>query len=94
MLPAAALERGAHACEGLLTRLGLTLNGVGTVELYVGEGGDAEGKNLEIRGYLPCERRQRDACVGTYIAAPCESRATPWRRTHTLACFPSSLCSP
>ena len=45
MLPAAALERGAHACEGLLTRLGLTLNGVGTVELYVGEGGDAEGKN-------------------------------------------------
>lgn len=59
MLPAAALERGAHACER--SRLGLTLNGVGTVELYVGEGGDAEGKNLEIRGYLPCERRQRDA---------------------------------
>ena len=28
MVPAAALERGAHACEGLLTRLGLTLNGV------------------------------------------------------------------
>ena len=42
MLPAAALERGAHACER--SRLGLTLNGVGTVELYVGEGGDAEGK--------------------------------------------------
>ena len=62
MLPAAALERGAHACEGLLTRLGLTLNGVGTVELYVGEGGDAEEKKtVEIRGYLPCERRQRDA---------------------------------
>ena len=39
MLPAAALERGAHACER--SRLGLTLNGVGTVELYVGEGGDA-----------------------------------------------------
>jgi len=35
-------ERGAHACEGLLTRLGLTLNcvAVGTGELYVGEGGD------------------------------------------------------
>ena len=45
MLPAAALERGAHACEGLLTRLGLTLNGVGTVELYVGEVGDAEKRS-------------------------------------------------
>ena len=34
MLPAAALERGAHACEGLLTRLGHTLNGVGTLVSY------------------------------------------------------------